>query len=95
MKWNNSRIDPARRGRRGRDPAGFGAAMLDTTGAVDIRVGWLIAPLILIALGSSILLDKGVRVRRRRGVDAQGRPRSTSSAATRTAASGSSASACG
>jgi hypothetical protein len=56
---------------------GLGVAMiLDTTGAIDIRVGRMITPLILIAIGASIMFDKGAFVagrRRVRVIDADGR----------------------
>ena len=39
------------------------AMFLDSTGAVDVRLGRLIGPLVLIALGSSILLEKGTAIR--------------------------------
>jgi hypothetical protein len=47
------------------------AMFLDSTGAVDVRLGRLIGPLVLIALGSSILLEKGTAIRiGRRAIDA-------------------------
>jgi hypothetical protein len=51
------------------------AMLLDTTGAVDIHVGRLIAPLVLIALGASVLLEKGAFVVGRREIDATGEKR--------------------
>jgi len=51
------------------------AMLLDSTGKIDIRVGQLIGPLVLIALGAAILFDKGGFVYGRRVCGADGRPR--------------------
>jgi hypothetical protein len=53
------------------------AMVLDSTGKIDIRVGQLIGPLVLIALGAAILFDRGgvVYGRRVRGEDGQVRMR--------------------
>jgi hypothetical protein len=52
------------------------AMLLDTTGAIDINFGRVIAPLVLIAIGSSILLENGARVSgRQRRTDATGKER--------------------
>ena len=39
------------------------AMFVDSTGLVDVRLGRVIGPLVLIALGSSILLEKGTAIR--------------------------------
>jgi len=51
------------------------AMLLDSTGKIDIRVGQLIGPLVLIALGAAILFEKGGFVYGRRGCGEDGRPR--------------------
>jgi cell wall-active antibiotic response 4TMS protein YvqF len=51
------------------------AMMLDTTGAIDIRMGRLIGPLFLILLGASMMFDKSALVAGRRMRDDDGRVR--------------------
>jgi len=53
------------------------AMLLDSTGAIDVRMGHLSAPLVLIALGVGMMLDKGgvVYGRRTRSEDGQMRMR--------------------
>jgi hypothetical protein len=49
------------------------AMLLDPSGAGHVRLGQLIGPLMLIALGSSILIEKGTAIRvGRRDVDEAG-----------------------
>jgi hypothetical protein len=49
------------------------AMLLDPSGAAHVRLGQLIGPLMLVALGSSILLEKGTAIRvGRRDMDETG-----------------------
>jgi hypothetical protein len=51
------------------------AMLLDAAGLADVRIGHLIAPLVLIVLGSVIVLEKGAFVAGCRETGISGRPR--------------------
>jgi hypothetical protein len=55
------------------------AALLDNTGALDVRLGRLIAPLVLIVLGASMMFDKSAIISSQRlpGEDGEIRMRVT------------------